>query len=388
MINILGSALIILIMGFLSGEIFKKLKLPSLIGMIIAGIFLGPYQLNYLGSEFLSLSRNIRQIALVIILLRAGISLEISDFKNTKTATLMMSFIPAIFEIIAITLGAIWILSFSWIDALLLATVIAAVSPAVIVPKMIKVMDEGYGQVKKIPQLILAAASLDDVLVLVLFSVALSLGQANNFEWLSLVEIPLSIFLAIGVSVIIGKVISFVMKRIHWIVQLIVIFVVSFVFFEIEAILPFSALVAIMSFAMSLRYFCPQEAVVLKGKISKIWIVAEIFLFGLVGAAVNLSVLQIVGLGSILLLTIGLIWRSVGVYLSVKSLPWNSKEKLFCVISYWPKATVQAAIGSIPLAMGVIRSDLILAISVLAILITAPLGALAIERTYTTWLEK
>lgn len=388
MIEIIQSGIILLIVGYLLGVITNRMKLPSLIGMILAGVIIGPYQLNFLSEGFLSYSTTIRQIALVIILLRAGLALEMNDFKNTKLSVVLMSFVPALFEIVTITLGAMVLFSFSMLDGLLLATVVAAVSPAVIVPKMIKIMDEGYGQTKKIPQLILAAASLDDVVVLVLFSAVLSLNQTNTLNWMSFLEIPVSIGFALGVGILVGKIMSMIIKKIHWIFQLMIFFLLSFIFFEIEVRMVFSALVAVMSCAMSFRYFLPAEALVLKEKLTKLWKVAEIFLFTLVGATVNISILQLVGMSAALLLMIGLLFRSIGVYFSLHPLSWSKKEKLFCVISYWPKATVQAAIGALPLAYHLPSGSIILAISVLAILITAPLGAIGIEKTYSRWLKK
>ncbi len=388
MIETIRSGIILLIVGYLLGVITNRMKLPSLIGMILAGVIIGPYQLNFLSEGFLSYSTTIRQVALVIILLRAGLALEMNDFKNTKLSVVLMSFVPALFEIVTITLGAMVLFSFSMLDGLLLATVVAAVSPAVIVPKMIKIMDEGYGQTKKIPQLILAAASLDDVVVLVLFSAVLSLNQTNTLNWMSFLEIPVSIGFALGVGILVGKIMSMIIKKIHWIFQLMIFFLLSFIFFEIEVRMVFSALVAVMSCAMSFRYFLPAEALVLKEKLTKLWKVAEIFLFTLVGATVNISILQLVGMSAALLLMIGLLFRSIGVYFSLHPLSWSKKEKLFCVISYWPKATVQAAIGALPLAYHLSSGSIILAISVLAILITAPLGAIGIEKTYSRWLKK
>ncbi|MFV0479458.1 MAG: cation:proton antiporter [Anaerorhabdus sp.] len=379
---------IVLVAGILVGKLFEKIGIPGLVGMIFAGIIIGPYQWNVLDSVFLSYSAMIRQAALIVILLRAGISLKYTDFKETGKEVLMMSFLPALVEIIGITLASVFLLGFNWIDGLLLGTVISAVSPAVIVPKMIKVIDEGYGQDKKIPQLILAAASFDDILVLVLFSACLSFHLNGSMDFISFLEIPVSIIMGIIAGGAFGWILSLFLHQIHRIVQVIILGMLALLFYAVEGKIMFSALIALVSLGMSIRHFDEESASKLKVLLGYIWVVAEVFLFTLLGAAVNIPLMSVLGVFAVAVLTIGLLFRSSGVIISLSGKSWQWQEKLFCVFSYLPKATVQAAIGSIPLAYNLAVGEDILAISVLAILITAPLGALAVDKSYKKFLHK
>ncbi len=388
------SIVVVIVFGFFGKLIFEKIGLPGLIGMILAGILVGPYELNLLSPAFLQYSKEIRSLGLIVILLRAGLSLSRDDFKTTKVSAILMSFLPALFEIVGIMLVGTTLFSFSWIDSLLLGTVIAAVSPAVIVPKMINIIDKGYGQDKKIPQLILAGASLDDVLVLVLFTLSLSLAQTQKFSVNLFLELPVALLLGalFGMGMgLIWKVIDRKLLLKREVLTAGIFISASIVFYfedKIQSIMPFSALIFVLSFGIILKEKYESRAVEVKKEFGKIWRVAEVFLFVLVGAAVDFSYVTQVGWEAITFLSIGLMFRSVGVWVSISKTKFTIKEKLFCVFSYLPKATVQAAIGAIPLAYGLSSGPFILAIAVLSILITAPLGAILIDRTYRQYLNK
>lgn len=386
--NILLSAILLFSLAFLGGKLLSTMKLPGLIGMILVGIILGPYQINWLSEDFLVYSPIIRQIALVIILLRAGLSLKLSDFKTTGKATVLMSFLPALVEMAGVTVLAMGILSFPLADSLLLASILAAVSPAVIVPKMIGIIEKGYGQTKKIPQLILAAASLDDVVVLVLFTTFLTLTRTATFDLNVLLTIPASIALGALVGFLGGKVLGVLFKPKQHLYLLVAMIFFAIGVFWLEEVIVCSAMISIITMAMTLHQENEEASREIKKILQKGWLVAEVFLFGLVGAAVNLSILGGVGFLALLVLIGGLFARSIGVILSLSSLKWTFQEKLFCIISYWPKATVQAAIGSVPLMYHLPNGEIILAVSVIAILFTAPVGAIGIEKTYDKWLDK
>lgn len=389
----LTSLAYILILGCLFAGIFNRLKLPGLIGMILAGMILSPYALNLLDDSLLLISSDLRQVALIIILTRAGLSLDIKDLKQIGRPAILMSFLPALFEIAAFTLIAPIVLGISTLEGMLMGCVIAAVSPAVIVPRMIKIKNEGYGENKKIPQLILAGASLDDVFVIALFTVCLGLVQTQDINLISLINVPLSILTGIGFGMTVGYVLSQFYRKIHVrdSSKIVVLLAISFLMIEFETILepylPLSSLIAVMTMGIALNRFNETLANRLSTKYNKLWVGAEVILFGLVGATVNVQAAMQLGFLSIILITVCLLVRSVGVATCLIKTKFNRNEKLFCIISYLPKATVQAAIGGIPLAMGLACGEKILSVAVISILISAPVGALLIDATYKKFLE-
>lgn len=390
----LTSIALLLLMGLLLGRIFRALHLPSLIGMIITGILLGPYVLNWIDPEILNLSGDLRQIALVIILTRAGLSLELSSLKKVGSASLLMSFLPATFEIISITVLAPLLLGMDMISAMILGAVLAAVSPAVVVPRMLKLMDEGYGNNYAVPQLIISGSSLDDVFVIVLFTVFASLSASEGIQFSSFLRIPVSIILGILLGVVIGIIFVYFFKMFHMrdSVKITILLSISFFLLEIENILtdyiPISGLLAIMAMGTAIHYQYPVIAKRFSLKYDQLWVVAEIILFVLVGASLNISYVGNVGIKSIVLIILALGVRMLGVYFSIIKTDFPKKEKLFTILAYTPKATVQAAIGGIPLAMGLPFGEEILAISIVAILLTAPLGAFLIDSTYKKLLSR
>lgn len=390
----LTSIALIFLVGMFLGWLFKRFGLPSLVGMILTGILLGPYVFNLLDDSILSISADLRQSALIIILFRAGVSLKITDLKKNGISAILLGFVPALFEILGVVIVGTLLFNLSLVEAALMGAVLSAVSPAVVVPSMIHIIDRGYGQKRKIPQTILAGASMDDIFVIVLFSSFLSLALGNEASVSSLFAIPLSIILGI----LFGGLAGFLSQRFFRVVhmrdtsKIIVLLSVSFLLLEIENkltdILPFSGLLAIMSMGLAINHFYPELALRLSSKYNKLWLAAQILLFVLVGATVDVSYAMNAGVRAILLITIALVFRMVGVIVSVLPSKLNRKEKLFTMISYTPKATVQAAIGGIPLAMGLASGQTILTVAVLSILITAPLGSFAIERAYPKLLDK
>ena len=388
------SLALIFLCGILLGGIFQKLKLPSLLGMLITGIVLGPYALNLLDPSILSISADLRQIALIIILTRAGLSLDIKELKRVGRPALLMCFVPASFEIVGMLIFAPMLLGISVLEAAILGTVIAAVSPAVIVPKMLKLMDEGYGTGKSIPQLIMAGASVDDVFVIVLFTSFCGLATGGAFSPMGLIKIPVSIALGIGVGILCGIILSFTFKKVHIrdTVKVVIFISVAFLLVTLEHTLPdfigFSGLLAVMSMGAAIKSQLGIVSGRLSAKFSKLWVCAEIVLFVLVGATVDLSFALSSGINTIILIFAVLIFRMLGVLICMVKTELNRKERIFSMIAYTPKATVQAAIGSIPLTMGLSCGNIVLTVAVVAILITAPLGALAIDLTYKKLLKR
>ncbi len=384
----LTSLAFIFILGLSLGYIFGKLKLPSLLGMLLTGIILGPYVLNLISPSILSISVELRQIALVIILMRAGLALNISELKKVGRPAILMCFIPACFEILGMILLAPRILGISIIDAAILGSVVAAVSPAVIVPKMINLIENKIGTEKSIPQMIMAAGSVDDVFVIVLFTVFTTLGSGGEISASSFTLIPVSIVTGLIFGVAIGLLLSAYFKRYHLrdSIKVIIMISVAFLFLGLEeklkGTLPMSGLLAIMTMGATLLQSYPLLAKRISPKFSKLWIAAEILLFVLVGATVDINYALNAGPAAILMIFIALSFRMVGVFISMIKTSLNMRERLFCMIAYMPKATVQAAIGSIPLAMGLSCGNIVLTVAVLAILITAPLGAFAIDLLY------
>lgn len=390
----LTSLALILLLGMIMGSIFNKLKLPSLLGMLLTGIILGPYAFNLLDDKILTISPDLRQIALVIILTRAGLALDIEDLKKVGRPAILMCFVPALFEITGFVLIAPKLLGISILDAAIMGTVIAAVSPAVIVPKMLNLMKSGYGKSQSIPQLIMAGASVDDIFVIVLFTSFTSLATGGSFSATSLLQIPISIIIGLLLGILLGLILSYIFKHIHLrdSMKVIIILSISFLFITLEnslkGIIPISGLLAVMSMGATLLKTYSALANRISMKFSKLWVGAEIFLFVLVGATVDIKYALSSGIVVVLLILGCLIFRSVGVLSSLFKTNLNFKERVFCMISYMPKATVQAAIGSIPLALGLDCGQIVLTVAVSAILITAPLGALGIDITYKKLLTK
>lgn len=391
--RMLTSVALIMLVGMVLGRLSKALGLPSLIGMILTGILLGPHLMNRIDESTLLISGDLRQMALVIILFRAGLSLNLKDLKQVGLPALLMSFVPASFEMIGIIIIAPLLFGLSLVEAALLGTVLAAVSPAVVVPSMLTVMEQGYGQDKKVPQLVLAGASLDDVYVIVLFASFLSLASGQSVSISTLMSLPISIFSGILLGCMTGWVMQLLFRFFHMrdTIKIIVLLSVSFLLLEMEAqlatLVPISGLLAIMAMGLTLNHLYKELAIRLAVKYNKLWIGAQILLFVLVGATVNIFYAFEAGLPVLWLIGGGLIFRMIGVFLSLIPSSFNQKEKLFASLSYTPKATVQAAIGGIPLAMGLASGELILTIAVVAILLTAPIGAFAIEKTYRRLLD-
>lgn len=390
----LTSLALIFLCGLLLGSIFQKIKLPPLLGMIITGIILGPHTLNLIDQSVLSISSDLRQIALIIILTRAGLNLDINSLKKVGRPAILMCFLPACFEIIGMVLLAPLLLGISILDALIMGTVVAAVSPAVIVPKMLKLIETGYGKDKSIPQMIMAGASVDDVFVIVLFTSFTGLAQGESFSPISLIQVPISIILGIGLGILIGILLGFFFKKVHMrdSIKVIIILSISFLLVTLEnslkGIVPISGLIAIMSIGISLQKIRSDASKRISTKFSKLWVAAELMLFVLVGATVDIKYAFSAGIMAILLIFGVLVFRMIGILICLIKTKLNKKERLFCMIAYCPKATVQAAIGSIPLTMGLSCGNIVLTVAVLSILITAPLGAFFIELLYKKLLKK
>lgn len=389
----LFSISLMLLIGLFLGWICKKLKLPSLIGMMFTGVILGPYVLKLIDASILNISADLRKIALIIILTRAGLTLKISDLKKVGRPAVLMCFVPAAFEIIGMIILAPKLFGVSILEAAIIGTVVAAVSPAVIVPKMIKLIDEGYGTKKSIPQLILAGASVDDVFVIVLFTAFTGLAQGKQISVTSFVNIPVSICLGVAIGFLVGYLLSKYFTRIHIrdTVKVIIILSISFVLVTIEdhitGIITFSALIAIMFIGIAIQKYRKDVSLRLSSKFNKLWVGAELLLFILVGATVDLHYVTGAAVSAILLIFGVLCFRMLGVFVCLLHTQLVFKERLFCMLAYIPKATVQAAIGGIPLAMGLSCGNIVLTVAVMAILITAPIGAFFIELTYKRLLE-
>ncbi|MBB6696623.1 cation:proton antiporter [Clostridium algidicarnis] len=390
----LFSLALILIIGFTLSGILNRLRLPGILGMLVTGVILGPFVLNLISPDILNISKDLRQIALIVILSRAGLSLDVKDLKKVGRPAILMCFVPATFELVAITLLAPILFKVSYIEAAIMGTVLAAVSPAVVVPRMLKVMEGGYGKEKSIPQLILAGASVDDVYVIVLFTAFMGMYQGKGFSVLSLAAVPISIVVGLAIGILSGLLLVFVFKKLHIrdTVKILIILSVSFLFISLEAevksYIPMSGLLAVMALGGTILKKYEVLAKRLSNKFSKVWVGAEILLFVLVGAAVDIRFVSDAGLMAVILILSALIFRICGVYICLIKTKLTNREKLFCAIAYLPKATVQAAIGSIPLSAGVLAGNTILTVAVLAILITAPIGAIGIDRTYKKLLIK
>lgn len=390
----LTSLALIFLLGIFLGKIATKLKLPALVGMILAGMILSPYGLNLLDSSILGISADLRQLALVIILIRAGLSLDINDLKKVGRPAILLCFVPALFEIAGIVLIAPKLLGVSTLEAAVMGAVVAAVSPAVIVPRMINLMEKGYGKDKSIPLMLMAGASVDDVFVIVLFYAFTSLVSGGSVSISSFVQIPISIALGIILGVICGIVVAYVFPKLNFrnSIKVIILLSISFLLIalekKLEGIIPISGLLAIMSMGASIYQKNKEVSAPMSAKVSKLWAGAEILLFVLVGATVDTKYAIGAGLMAFVCIVFGLIFRMIGVFISVQGTNLNTKERLFCMMAYCPKATVQAAIGAIPLAMGLECGQIVLTVAVLAILFTAPFGAFCIDSTYKKFLSK
>lgn len=390
----LTSLALIFLCGLLFGTLFSKLKLPPLLGMLLTGIVLGPYALSLLDPSILSISADLRQLALIIILTRAGLNLDIESLKKVGRPAILMCFVPACFEIGGMLLLAPPLLHISLLEAAIMGTVVAAVSPAVIVPKMLHLMETGYGTKQSIPQLIMAGASVDDVFVIVLFTSFTGLAQGHQISAVSFLSIPVSILLGLLVGAIIGMLLALLFARFHMrdSVKVLLILSLSFLLVALEntvkSTVPFSGLLAVMSLNIAVQRKRTEVAVRLSAKFSKLWVAAELILFVLVGATVDLSYVTTAGLAAVIVILGVLLFRMLGVCVCLLKTTLQKKERLFCMLAYLPKATVQAAIGSLPLSMGLACGNIVLTVVVLSILITAPLGAFLIDLTYKKLLKK
>lgn len=382
------SLALVFLCGMTLGKLFEMLKLPRLLGMIITGIILGPYALNLLDGSILNISAELRQIALIIILTRAGLNLDVEDLKKAGRPAILMCFVPACFEIAGMILLAPSFLGVTRLEAAIMGTVIAAVSPAVVVPRMLKLIEKGYGTEKSIPQIIMAGASVDDVFVIVLFTAFTGLAEGGTISALSFVSIPISILSGLAVGVLTGILMSLFFTKFHIrdSGKVILILSVSFLLVtaehNIKGIMGFSGLLAVMALGASLRLRKYELSKRLSEKFSKLWVGAEVWLFVLVGSTVNISYALNAGLMAVALILCVLVFRMLGVFACLIRTRLNKKERIFTAIAYIPKATVQAAIGGIPLAMGLACGDIVLTAAVLSILVTAPLGAALVDATY------
>lgn len=395
----LASLSLIFLVGLAMAAIVQRLQLPRIIGMLVTGILLGPYVLNLLDPSILGISSELRQMALVIILLKAGLSLDLLDLKKVGRPAVMMSCVPASFEILGFFLLAPYVLGITRIEAAVMGSVLAAVSPAVVVPRMVQLMEQEYGTEKSIPQMILAGASCDDIFVIVLFSTFSSMVQGGQAHLMDFVNIPVSIIFGILLGIAAGWILSLFFEtayaHAHCVrnsMKVVIILGSAFLLMSVETwlkdIVSVSGLLAVVSMACTIKLKCVTSVSKrLSEKFGKLWIAAEVILFVLVGASVDIRYTMEAGIAAVCMIFLALLFRTVGVLLCVTGTGLNRKERLFCVISYLPKATVQAAIGSVPMAMGLSCGKIVLSVAVLAILITAPLGAIGMDITYQKLLE-
>ena len=390
----LTSLAYVLLLGMALGAMASRLRLPSLVGMLLAGILLGPCVLNLLSPSLLGISADLRQLALVIILTRAGLSLELEDLRRAGRPAVLLCFVPASFEVLGMVLLAPRLLGVDVLDAAIMGAVVGAVSPAVIVPRMLRLMEEGYGADKGIPQMILAGASVDDVFVIVLFTAFTGLADGGGISAGTLVRIPFSIVLGILAGAACGSLLAAVFRRLRLrdSAKVLILLSISFLLVTLEDSLSgrmgFSGLIAVVAAGVALQRKRGEVAARLSAKYAKLWVAAELLLFVLVGATVDLRYAAGAGTKAVLLIFLVLLFRMLGVWVCLLRTRLSLRERAFCMLAYCPKATVQAAIGSIPLGMGLACGDIVLTVAVLSILITAPLGAFAIDCTYQRLLKK
>ena len=389
----LTSLALVFLLGLAAAALCSRIGLPRIIGMLLTGILIGPYVLNWLDDSILSISSELRQMALIIILIKAGLSLNLSDLKKVGRPAVMMACVPASCEILAFFLLAPHILGINRIEAAVMGAVLGAVSPAVVVPRMVQLMEEKRGTGRGIPQMILAGASCDDIYVIVLFSTFVGMTQGGSANMMDFVNIPISIVLGVALGAAAGLLLHLFLETVYRhgcyvrnSTKVILILGLSFLLMAVETwlkgIVSVSGLLAVMSMACVLKIKSPEKVTKrLSAKFGKLWIAAEAILFVLVGAAVDIRCAAQAGAAAVLMIALALVFRAVGVSICMLGTGLNRKERLFCVIAYLPKATVQAAIGSVPLSMGLPCGQLVLSVAVLAILITAPLGAIGIDRT-------
>ena len=389
----LTSLALVFLLGLAAAALCSRIGLPRIIGMLLTGILIGPYVLNWLDDSILSISSELRQMALIIILIKAGLSLDLSALKKVGRPAVMMACVPASCEILAFFLLAPHILGISRIEAAVMGAVLGAVSPAVVVPRMVQLMEEKRGTGQGIPQMILAGASCDDIYVIVLFSTFVGMAQGGSANMMDFVNIPVSIALGVALGAAVGLLLHLFLETayrhgcyVRNSTKVILILGLSFLLMAVETwlkgIVSVSGLLAVMSMACVLKIKSPEKVTKrLSAKFGKLWIAAEAILFVLVGAAVDIRCAVQAGAAAVLMIALALVFRAVGVSICMLGTGLNRKERLFCVIAYLPKATVQAAIGSVPLSMGLSCGQLVLSVAVLAILITAPLGAIGIDRT-------
>ncbi len=390
----------IFLVGLAMAAICQRIRLPRIIGMLLTGIVLGPYVLDLLEPSILSISSELRQMALIIILLKAGLSLNLADLKKVGRPAVMLSCVPASFELLGYVLFAPMILGINRIEAAVMGAVLAAVSPAVVVPRMVKLMETGYGTKKSIPQMILAGASCDDIFVIVLFSTFSGMAQGGSARLMDFANIPVSIVSGILLGAVAGWLLSLFFEtayaKEHYVrnsMKVIIVLGVSFLLMSVETwVKPYisvSGMLAVVSMACVLKLRSIKSVSArLSEKFGKLWLAAEVLLFVLVGAAVDIRYTMGAGLAAVLMIFTALIFRTIGVLICLAGTVMDWKERLFCVIAYLPKATVQAAIGSVPMAMGLPCGQIVLSVAVMAILITAPLGALGMDSTFEKLLEK
>ena len=384
---------LILITGWLIGFLLEKLRLPGFVGMMVIGVLLGPTVLNWISPEILEISSILRQIALVIVLTRSGLNLDLRELKKVGRSAILMCFVPATFEIVAVGISAHYLLDLSWFEGFLLGCVLGAVSPAVVSTRMIKLIDAGYTR-KSIPQIVLAGASADDIYTIILFYSFLGTVETGKFDALSVGLMPMTILCGIALGIVMGLLLVIFYKETNFSlpINVLIFFGLSLLLLGMEELLQqyfdISSLLAVMVMGMIVLLKLPEKAKELSNGFNGIWKFFEIILFVLVGAAVNFdTVLESGGFG-ILVLLIGLFFRSIGVCLCMIKTGMTFKEKLFCVFAFIPKATVQASIGGIALSMGLECGGIVLAVAVLSIFITAPIGGFLIDLTGKRWLGR
>lgn len=376
----------VFLFGLLASYLFNRLKLPRLLGMLLIGILLGPQALNLLDNSILSISGDLRQLALVIILARVGLSLDLADLKKVGRPAILMCWLPATFEIAGVILLGTTLLKISWLDAAITGSVLAAVSPAVVVPKMLGLMERGYGKKKSIPQLIMAGSSVDDVYVIVLFTSFVSMATGKGIDWAGIMHLPLAIITGVSAGIVSGWLFVFWFKKYHMrdSVKVIIILSAAFWFLALEKlnVFPFAGLLAVICSGLVILKRYEVLAKRLAGKFSKLWVGAEILLFVLVGAAVDVRYAVAAGGMIVAVILLALLCRMLGTFCSLLKTSLTFHERLFCMLAYIPKATVQAAIGAIPLGLGLPCGQMVLTVAVISILITAPLGAMSIDLSY------